>query len=584
LIFKVFPGWKIPSWLPMALLVALGGVVFWPALTTPFFLDDHIHSAMVSGRFPAARGMFDLYDFVADDNRRALAEAGFLPWWTDRHLTLRFFRPLSSLLLYWEHRYLEPYPFLLHVHSFGWWVASVFAARAFFRRCVTEHAAAFATVIFALAPCHALPIGWLANREALLALAFGTVGLLAFLRFYEEGGVGWGALSVVAFAMATLSGEYGLAFGGFVLAFAWRGPLTRRWASVLLFLVPAAGYLYLRSHAGYGTTGTGFYQDPLRDPWDFLARAPRRFFVLALSGWFTTDRASWKWDSDLVVVTMTLLFGLGARAALVHVAAKRDPRERERMGTLALGSLLSLLPLLAVRPSVRLVGVPMLGIAPVIGVLLDAAWLDRTVDSDGSSGRDEWVAIAATLLGFAHLLHGPLRGVVNASQIRTSAIDFASHTRDLAARLDEARSGDRAAAQEVVVLRGLDDVFFYGFALEAVGVHVRWTVLSHTGHVLVTRKDASSLDLQVAPDAGLYEVSAGDLYRSLGSPLAVGDEARRDTFRARVLEAGGGGPRRVRFQFVNELEDPSRLWVSQTKARGFEDAPPPKVGFGAPID
>ncbi len=566
----------------MVLLVALGGVIFWPALTTPFFLDDHVHSAMVFGRFPAARGAFDLYDFVGDDNRSALAEAGFLPWWTDGHLTLRFFRPLSSLLLYWEHRYFEAYPFLLHLHSFAWWVVAVFAARAFFKRCITERAAAFATVIFALAPCHALPIGWLANREALLALAFGTVGLLAFLRFQEEGGARWGALSAGAFALATLSGEYALAFGGFVLTFAWRGPLARRWASVLLFLVPVAAYLYLRSHLGYGTTGTGFYQDPLRDPWDFLARAPRRFFVLALSGWFTTDRASWKWDSDLVVVAMTIVFGLGARTALLHVAAKREPRERERMVALALGSLLSLIPLLAVRPSVRLVGVPMLGIAPVIGVLLDEAWLERTVDPDG--GRDEWVAIVATLLGFAHLVHGPLRGVVNASQIRKSAIDFASHTQDLAARLTEARAGDAAAAQEVVVLRGLDDVFFYGFALEAIGMRVRWTVLSHTGHVLVTRKDTSSLDLQVAPDAGLYEVSAGDLYRSLELPLSPGDEARRDTFRARVLEVSAGGPRRARFQFVSELEDPSRFWVSQTKARGFEDAPPPKVGFGAPID
>ena len=39
--------------------------------------------------------------------------------------------------------------------------------------------AALATVVFALAPCHMMPLAWLANREALVSFTFGLLGLVA---------------------------------------------------------------------------------------------------------------------------------------------------------------------------------------------------------------------------------------------------------------------------------------------------------------------------------------------------------------------------------------------------------------------
>ena len=139
---------------------------------------------------PAEHGPFDLYDFVGDDDRQALFDRGFLPG--DRPpVALRFLRPLSSALLFYTHLWLAPWPILMHLHFFAWWVVAVLAARDLFRLCVAPRAAAFATVIFALAPCHSLPIGWLANGEALEALAFGTVGLSALLRWQRGGRAGW---------------------------------------------------------------------------------------------------------------------------------------------------------------------------------------------------------------------------------------------------------------------------------------------------------------------------------------------------------------------------------------------------------
>jgi hypothetical protein len=564
----------------MALLLCAGVVVFWPALTTPYFLDDYLHSAMVHGRFPGARGPFTLYDFVGDDDRSALFDRGFLPWWTDTHITLRFLRPLSSALLFYEHSWLEGWPLVMHLHSFAWWVAAVFAARALFNLTVSPRAAAFATVIFALAPCHALPIGWLANREALIALAFGTVGLIAFLRWQGGARVGWALLSLGAFSLALAAGEYALGCGGYVLAFAWRAPkeLPRRFRSVLLFLLPALAYLIARRMLGYGAEASGFYQDPLRDTWLFLRDAPWRLTFLILAGWFSQDATAWQWTAaEWPVVLVVLALVATGIAVLRHATSQVDAQIRRRTWTFVWGSTFSLVPMLAVLPSVRLLGVAMLGIAPVIGVILDTAWFGS--ETEARHGMAELTAIVATLLGFAHLVHGPGRGWANARQIRSYGVEFAEHAEELAKRLEG------KDAPDVVVVRGLDDVFFYGFALEALGVkNSHWTVLAHAGHVLSLRRDSKTLELVVAADAGLYPASLGDLYRSEANPLTSGQTFTTGGLITTVAEMDPSGPRRALFQFEADLDDPRWTWVGESRSRGFYDAVPPKIGFGAPFE
>jgi hypothetical protein len=565
----------------MTLLVVAGVVVFWPALTTPFFLDDYLQSAMVHGRFPVVRGPFSLYDFVGDDDRAALFAQGFLPWWTDTRITLRFLRPLSSALLYYEHTWFDAWPGLMHLHSFAWWIAAVFAARAFFKRLVSPRAAAFATVIFALAPCHALPLGWLANREALIALAFGTVGLTALLRWQKGEGVRWAFVSFGAFVLALLAGEYALGCAGYVLAFAWRAPTDarRRWRGVLLFVVPAVAYLVARNALGYGAEASGFYQDPLRDTWLFLSNAPWRLASLALAGWFSQDATAWLWwgPAEWPVFVVVAVFVIGGVAALRHVTSQLPAEARRTTWTLAWGSMFSLAPMLAVLPSVRLLGVAMLGIAPVVGVILDTAWFGTATEA--RHGLAEWTAIAATLLGFAHLIHGPVRGWSNARQIREYAVEFREHATELAKRL-KARP-----AADVVVVRGMHDVFFYGFALEALGVReTHWTVLSHTGHVLCLRRDPTSIELVVGADTGLYPASLGDLYRSEAHRLAAGETFSPGGVVATVVEMGAYGPRKARFDFPADIDDPRFVWVGESRVRGFYDATPPKVGFGAPFE
>src|SRR6185437_1081486 len=138
------------------LLFLVGAIVFAPSLRSAYLLDDYLHASMIAGAYPAPRGPFDLYNFVTDADRAVLLDRGMLPWWSDPRLTIRFFRPLSSGLVYAEHRALGPLAgervgrLLMHLHSFAWWAALVLAANALFRRLLARRPARIATAVFAL--------------------------------------------------------------------------------------------------------------------------------------------------------------------------------------------------------------------------------------------------------------------------------------------------------------------------------------------------------------------------------------------------------------------------------------------------
>ena len=143
--------------LELALLFAIGAALFSPAVLTPLFLDDYLQGAMVEGTFPSPRSPFNLYDFVNEHDRATLTERGLLPWWSHPKLAIRFFRPLSSALLWVDHRVFSHAALPMHLHSLFWWAAAVLAVRALYRRVFAPRVTLLATAIFALAPCHALP-------------------------------------------------------------------------------------------------------------------------------------------------------------------------------------------------------------------------------------------------------------------------------------------------------------------------------------------------------------------------------------------------------------------------------------------
>ena len=579
----------------LLLVLSIGVLTFLPALRSPFLLDDYLHVAMVDGTFPVARGPFDLYDFVSDVDRAVLLERGILPWWTHPQLTIRFFRPLSSALLWTSHRLLGAHSLLLHLHSLLWWGAAVVAAFALYRRAFSPRVALLAAAIFALAPCHAIPLAWLANFESLVSVTLGALGLAAYVRFRDDGRARTGLVATMCFALAMAAGEYALCFAGYVVAFELlrgRERWTRRALGLLSFALPTAGYLLARAVGHYGTVGSGFYTDPLGDPLGFVRTAPWRITALLADGWLTSDADTWgpdapRWAMVLIVVALVALLIVPVR----RVLSALPEAQRRAASWLLLGSPLSLLPVLAVAPSPRVLGISAIGLSSTVALVLDHAWFsgqnvaDRAAPDSNApsaavtrSGAAQLTSLVALMLGFLHLVHGPVTSWLLSQQMRQSAIEFAEHADWLRARLPDPGSAD------VVVVRGWGGMFFGPFALDA---HARppkrWRILSQTGHVLVLRKDARTLELVAPEDRSLTSTGPGNLFRSHLAPLRVGDEIAVPGMRATVLETGPDGPRRVRYVFDRELEAKEVTWIAEGFA-GFRDATPPPIGLGVPIE
>jgi hypothetical protein len=572
---------RMPSWGGVALLLLAGVVIFWPALRAEFALDDHAHAAMVAGTFPAPRAPYDLYNLIDDTSRGPLLERGVLPWWTRPELTIRFFRPLSSVLRWADYKLLGDRPFAHHAHSFLWWIALVFAARALFRRLLPSRPAAIATFIFALAPCQSVPLIWLANREALVSLALGLPGLLAYVRWREERAWRYAVLSALCFAGSLAGGEYALAFTGYVLAFELfrRGEgLGRRLLGGWPFALPAAAYLALRTALGYGAAGSGFYADPLHDPEMFLRFIPTRFVALLLDGWFSLDHetlnVSWpRWVFIGTALGALLLVVVAVRPMLADL----DDELRRRARWLLLGSVLGLIPMLPVVPTPRLLGVSLIGIAAVVGLVLDRAWFQVSRRPRGRLAQLASLAVLA--LAFAHLVHGPATSWLIAS----SYWDF-NHTYTRNQRALRARLGAIATQDLVVVRASARAPLFLPFALDPQHqLPAHFAILAQTNHALCVRRGPRSIELTAASGETLFPLGEANLFIDLRTWFTVGQVFSLPRARATVVELKHGLPRIVRFDFDHDLDASPLVWVSETR-EGYIDARPPLDGMGMPFD
>jgi hypothetical protein len=569
------------SWLGITLLVVAGAVLFLPALRAPFFLDDYMQASMVDGTFPAARfGAFDLYDFVNDGDRALLSERGVLPWWSEPSLVIRFFRPLSSVLLWADHRVFGASPLPLHIHSFLWWIASVLAVRALYRCLLAPRVALIATIIFALAPCHVFPIAWLANREALVSIAFGIPALFVYLRWREARRFRDASLTTLLFALSMAGGEYAICFGGYVVAIelVTRGErLARRGLGLLPFVVPTAVYLVARALLGYGAHGSGYYADPVLEPVQFAHAVPRRAAVLLAEAWgglhgrvFDDDTPPWK-------LALVVAFGVGVLLwPLRRMLGRLDEGPRRTATWLLLGAHLALIPVLAAAPAPRLLGATLVGLAAAVAILLDQAWFPVVLEE--RRGAAEFSGLVALGLGFAHFIHGPATSWLMSSEFWDSATHAANRTATLGARRPE------IARSEVIVLRGMFNSFILPFSLDERGqASGGWRILSQTGHVLALRRDARTIDLVVPFDKCLFPKGVANLFRADSSPIPVGATFRIPDARVTVLDVGPLGPRSARFEFDGDLESNRRVWINDD-VEGLEDAALPRAGFGKPFD
>ena len=224
----------------------------------------------------------------------------------------------------------------------------------------------------------------------------------------------------------------------------------------------------------------------------------------------------------------------------------------------------------------------MIGVAATSALVLEQAWFSReatasSADPPAAATRGAALGtLAAILLAFTQLIHGPVTALLASRIHRRDGQDFA-----VRAAWTRAHLGDPLHA-DVGVVRGMAGSFFTPFALDARGhPPERWRVLSHGGHVLVLHPNAKTFELVVAENRSLYPMGEQNLYRSPDAPLRAGDVIRATGMTVTILDVGAIGPRRVRFVFDDEPVKTSWIADNFEATVGVEL---PAIGQGAPFD
>ena len=165
----------------------------------------------------------------------------------------------------------------MHAHSLLWLGAVVAVTAVFYRRMLgPTWTAGVAAVLFAIDDARGPTVGFLANRNALVAATFGVSALIAHDRWRRDGSRLASLLAPLLLLAALFSKEEGIGACAYLAAFAlFVDPGGWRRGCLCLWPYAAAVFAWgaLRASWGYGVRDVGLYIDPLTDTGRFLAAA-----------------------------------------------------------------------------------------------------------------------------------------------------------------------------------------------------------------------------------------------------------------------------------------------------------------------
>ncbi len=543
----------------LPLIVAL--LLCAPALFLDYYNDDWLVRWVLQGNAPGSDPHpLRLYEFMGSEAQvRGYIREGMLPWWSDPRLKIRFLRPLSSLLMWADHRVLQT-PLLGHLHSLLWFVAFLIVARRVIDRVLPPRGARWAFWTLCLAGYHAGTVLWIAARNGLSAATISLVALYTHLddRLSDRP---VRSLRVAAlFALSLMFAETALGLVPMLLAveaLAVRRPLADRVRALAPTVSFTAVYLVAYAALGYGVAGTGGYIDPLREPVHFLRVMPARWMTLVAEALVGVI-------SEITLVlpgAMAVTGTLGAVAlALVTYALHRtrDDRPHRYVEALAVGSLLALVPTLGGMLGGRLLALAGVGAALVMGALADSA-LRR--------GKRWLLAPLAVVMALGVLS----RLGAGATQLKASREERSIGQRPVTACPIDA---DRA------LIEGADPGVAIAGAIAASewpGYRGRFRVLSTepVAHV-VTRVSAQTLAL--TPVTGALATSfAAEVYRHRALPFREGEVVDTTDARFVVRDVVDGRPRRVEVTFARSFEGRATCLLRWRGGR-LEPFDPPPIG------
>jgi hypothetical protein len=563
-----------------ALLIAAGVANNLPSFRWGFIWDDFIHQAVLRGDLPGARlPRWNLYDFaITPRPGDATFDAGIAPWWTDPDFKARFFRPVASLTIWLDYAIYHNWAPGYHVTSLALLgVFLVLAWKLYYALGAPLRAALWALAFLALDDVHCMPVGWIANRNTLLAALFVVATVLCVDRNRETRRARWLLAGLACFLLACGSKESGVAalpiIGAYVLFFGGpagtetlRARVHRVVSSRVLwsFGLAAVAYAAFYVAAGYGSRSVT-YPVPWHDPMRFLSRlawvvpAGLMHLTYAAVTDFMALNARWAWQ--LLTASAILLPAAGFVLA-------RGLRGSRVAGLAVAWALFALLAEGGGDISDRLWMNAAVGTALLFGLFLDRLPPLRQRLTLGRA--------AALTMGGVLILTG-IVAAVPMTKIRRDLCSSLGGT-DRANSLNADIDIDPAHPLDVFALNSPS-------SMGAMSLSLTWRVGHDDLHTRIfplqlgrrpltwTRDDERTMTLT----SGAIPFRANPFERVFCTRAAppAGTTFTTAAFTATVLASEPAGFRTVRFQFHKSLDDPSYRFLAWRDGRLCRTAPPP---------
>ncbi|MDP1823357.1 MAG: hypothetical protein Q8L48_08950 [Archangium sp.] len=545
---EALQGWRRHVFGPGAgrTAVLLATVLSLPFCFVGLFADDYFHQLAIERAALMPVTPWDLFTFAWGDpaRLRPIIERGPYSWWTLPELKFSFLRPLTCALANFDALAFGRAFFFHHLHSVAWHVALVAVVAALFRRALGPVAplAGLAALLFTLDDAHTVVAGWIANRNALVSTVAALLGVLAHVRWREQGWRPGLPLSLLGCAVGLSAGETALGAIAYLVAYeltAAPGPWRTRLRSLVPIALLGAGYIALYRASGSGAYGSEIYVDPMREPLRFLVQAPAK--ALALIGAQFLGATADLWMVRVAARPLLAATGVLALVLMVVLARRVWPRlpEPERRGVrwLTLGAAFSLVPVLATFPLNRLLLMPSIGGSALVAVVLLYGW---------RAAGDRLLRAGARLLFVMNVVVGLLGWPAAAVILKLGADE---QTRSSL----ETKLSDEALAGRVVIFVAPDPAASLYVPMVRAWHHKplprSWNTLSFApfAHRL-TRTGPDTVELEVV-DGRMLETVFEQLMRGASFPLPLGMKVKLEGSEVTVVGLNEGLPNRISLRF-----------------------------------
>jgi uncharacterized membrane protein len=472
----------------------------------------------------------------------------------------------------------------MHLQNLLWFALVLIGVACLYRRLlVPSWVAGLALLLYAVDDARGPAVAWVANRNALVSMAFAIPSLVFHDRWRRDGDRCARWLGPLMLALGLLGGETAFAVAGYLVAYAAcldRGRVRERLLSLVPYVVVVLVWRFLYAWTGHGVSGSGVYLDLARDPAGFLRAAAVRLPLLlsaaVLGPWaelweslglWAPQLQPWLLGWSVFVIAMFFVVVL-----VVLPVAKKDPVTR----FFAVGCVLASLPMCSTFVHDRLLMVSCLGSMAVVAKVL-ASWIEA------ARPRRMVSTAAAVVLAIVHLVIGPLLLPVRAYAAVGQSGPLLKHA------YDSIPSDPGVAGRTVVLVNPPFDPFASYFPLVRQAektprpLHLRWLA---TGATPLHIERADERTLLIAAKRGWLSTTSERMLRNPDSaPAKVGNVVNLSDVSIEILHVIERRPDVIKVRFAMSLEDARWVWLQWDRdTRGFVPFVPPPVGSSVEIE